>query len=197
MNASARIAVSEVVEEVAVKKTKEFDKLEFRKALGSFPTGVTIISARNSEGRPFGVTCSSFNSVSLDPPLVLWSLAKNSYSRAAFEATPNWAVNLLSSDQETLSNKFARAGNDKFADVETDVGIAGVPLLTGCCARFQCATEFVYEGGDHIILVGRVLAFDRSDRLPLVFHSGQYNRQIADAVARALGMRTRHLLDWA
>ena len=196
MNASARLIVSEVVEEVAVKKSKEFDRLEFRKALGSFPTGVTIITARGADGRPFGVTCSSFNSVSLDPPLVLWSLAKNSYTRAAFEATPNWAVNLLSSDQEALSNQFAKAGKDKFADVKTEAGIADVPLLTGCCARFQCSTEFIYEGGDHIILVGRVLAFDRWDRLPLVFHSGQYNRQIADAVARALGMRTRHLLEW-
>jgi 3-hydroxy-9,10-secoandrosta-1,3,5(10)-triene-9,17-dione monooxygenase reductase component len=197
MNATARIVVSEVVREAAMRNKKEFDKLEFRRALGSFPTGVTIISARSSEGRPVGVTCSSFNSVSLDPPLVLWSLAKNSYSRAVFETTPNWAVNLLSSDQEAHSNQCARAGNDKFAGIETEEGIAGVPLLTGCCARFQCATEFVYEGGDHLILVGRVLAFDRSDRLPLVFHSGQYNRQIADAVARALGMRTRHLLDWA
>jgi 3-hydroxy-9,10-secoandrosta-1,3,5(10)-triene-9,17-dione monooxygenase reductase component len=197
MNASARIVVSEVFEEAVVKKTKTFDRLDFRKALGSFPTGVTIISARTAEGRLVGVTCSSFNSVSLDPPLILWSLAKNSYSRAAFETTPNWAVNLLSSDQETLSNQFAKAGNDKFASVETEAGIAGVPLLKGCCARFQCATEFIYEGGDHIIVVGRVLAFDRSDRLPLVFHSGQYNRQIADAIARALGMRTRHLLDWA
>jgi 3-hydroxy-9,10-secoandrosta-1,3,5(10)-triene-9,17-dione monooxygenase reductase component len=197
MNASARIVVSEVFEEAVLKKTKAIDKLEFRKALGSFPTGVTIISARIADGRPVGVTCSSFNSVSLDPPLVLWSLAKNSYSRAVFETTPNWAVNLLSSDQEALSNQFAKAGNDKFGSVETEAGIAGVPLLTGCCARFQCVTEFIYDGGDHIIVVGRVLAFDRSDRLPLVFHSGQYNRQIADAIARALGMRTRHLLDWA
>ena len=197
MNPSVRIVVSEVVEEAVVKKTNVLDKLEFRKALGSFPTGVTIISARTAEGRPVGVTCSSFNSVSLDPPLVLWSLAKNSYSRAVFETMPNWAVNLLSSDQEAISNLFAKAGNDKFAGVETEVGLAGVPLLAGCCARFQCATEFIYEGGDHLILVGRVLAFDRSDRLPLVFHSGQYNRQIADAVARALGMRNRHLLDWA
>ena len=100
--------------------------------------------------------------------------------------SPNWAVNLLSSDQETLSNQFSKAGNDKFAGVEAEEGIAGIPLLKGCCARFQCATEHIYEGGDHIF-VGRVLAFDRSDRLPLVFHSGQYCRQIADAVARALG----------
>ncbi|HEX7561653.1 MAG TPA: flavin reductase family protein, partial [Bradyrhizobium sp.] len=163
----------------------------------AFPTGVTVISTRNPEGYPVGVTCSSFNSVSLDPPLILWSLAKTAYSRSTFETAVHWAVNLLSSDQEALSNQVSKAGKQKFADVEAEEGIGGIPLLTGCCARFQCATEHLYDGGDHLIFVGRVLSFDRSDRLPLVFHSGQYCRQLADAVARALGVRSRHLLDWA
>lgn len=174
-----------------------FDAQGFRRALGSFPTGVTIVTTRGSDGQPVGVTCSSFNSVSLDPPLVLWSLARKAHSRPAFEAADHWAVNLLSLDQEDLSTQFARSGKDKFAGVETDAGVGGVPLLKGCCARFQCATQHIYEGGDHLIFVGRVLTYDQSDRLPLVFHSGQYNRQIADAIARALGLRTRHLLDWA
>lgn len=173
------------------------DPSAFRKALGAFPTGVTVITARTEDGEPIGVTCSSFNSVSLDPPLVLWSLAKKAFSRTAFEATPNWAVNLLSADQEGISNRFSRPGEDKFKDVETETGVRNVPLLTGCCARFQCTREHIYDGGDHIIVVGRVIAFDRSDRLPLVFHSGQYSRQIGDAVARALGVKSRHLVDWA
>lgn len=177
--------------------TDGFDKLEFRKALGSFPTGVTIVSTRARDGCKVGVTCNSFSSVSLDPPLVLWSLAKTAKSRPVFEGAPHWGVNLLSADHEDLSNRFASAGKDKFAGIETEEGVGGVPLLTGCCARFQCAKEFIYDGGDHVILVGRVLDFDRSDRLPLVFHSGQYCRQLADAVARALGIRSRHLLDWA
>jgi 3-hydroxy-9,10-secoandrosta-1,3,5(10)-triene-9,17-dione monooxygenase reductase component len=196
MNALVRNVASAADEEVAMKKN-DSNKLEFRKALGAFPTGVTVISTRNPEGYPVGVTCSSFNSVSLDPPLILWSLAKTAYSRSTFETAVHWAVNLLSSDQEALSNQFSKAGKQKFADVEAEEGIGGIPLLTGCCARFQCATEHLYDGGDHLIFVGRVLSFDRSDRLPLVFHSGQYCRQLADAVARALGVRSRHLLDWA
>lgn len=177
--------------------TGEFDTQLFRSALGAFPTGVAIVTTCTAEGERIGMTCNSFNSVSLDPPLVLWSLAKKSHSRAAFEAAGHWAVNLLSSDQDDLSTQFARAGKDKFAGVECEIGIGETPLLKGCCARFQCATQHVYEGGDHLIFVGRVLKFDQTDRLPLVFHSGQYNRQIADAIARALGLRTRHLLDWA
>jgi 3-hydroxy-9,10-secoandrosta-1,3,5(10)-triene-9,17-dione monooxygenase reductase component len=197
MNAAVR-KVSPIPDgESGHRDDREFDKQGFRKALGSFPTGVTIISTRAADGQPVGVTCNSFNSVSLDPPLVLWSLAKTAYSRSTFEAARHWAVNLLSSDQEAISSQFARAGKDKFVDVEIENGVGEAPLLMGCCARFQCATESVYEGGDHLIFVGRVLAFDRSDRLPLVFHSGQYCRQIADAVARALGLRSRHLLDWA
>ena len=197
MNAAVRKQSTTAPAKTRVHASHEFDKQGFRKALGAFPTGVTIITTRTPEGAPIGVTCNSFNSVSLEPALVLWSLAKSAYSRTNFEAASHWAVNLLSTDQEAISSQFARAGKDKFAGVEIEEGVGGTPLLTGCCARFQCATEFIYEGGDHLIFVGRVLAFDRSDRMPLVFHSGQYSRQIADAVARALGVRSRHLLDWA
>ncbi|MTE01107.1 hypothetical protein GIY56_12455 [Paracoccus sp. YIM 132242] len=173
-----------------------FDAREFRRALGTFPTGVCIVTTRSGDGTAIGVTCSSFNSVSLDPPLVLWSLGKGAYSRPVFQEAEHWTVNLLSADQEDLSNRFARPGEDKFKDVATETGLGRVPMLTQCCARFQCRREHVYEGGDHIILVGRVLAFDRCDRLPLVFHSGQYARQIGNDIARACGMRTRHLIDW-
>jgi len=156
---------------------------EFRRALGTFPTGVCIITARAVDGNPVGVTCSSFNSVSLDPPLILWSLGKSTYSRPVFEAAEHWAVHVLGAGQEHVSDRFARAGDDKFVGVQTVSGIGKVPLLVDCSTRFQCKTEHIYDGGDHIILVGRVLDFDHSDRLPLIFHSGAYRGEGAQASA--------------
>lgn len=150
------------------------DPREFRRALGNFATGVTIITTRAEDGTAVGLTCSSFNSVSLNPPLVLWSLENNSASLPVFRSVPNWAVHVLASDQEPLSGRFARRGEDKFRGLELEEGIGGVPLLTGCTARFQCRTAFQYDGGDHIIFVGEVVAFDSSDRAPLVFHGGKY-----------------------
>ncbi len=151
-----------------------FDATEFRKALGSFATGVTIITTRAGDGAPLGLTVNSFNSVSLNPPLVLWSLANNSMSLPAFRAAQHWAVHVLATDQEELSTRFARRGENKFAGLEIDTGAGSIPLLRGCSARFQCRTAFQYEGGDHVIFVGEVLSFDRSEVAPLVFHSGRY-----------------------
>ena len=151
-----------------------FDATEFRKALGSFATGVTIITTRSEDGMPLGMTVNSFNSVSLNPPLVLWSLANTSMSLAAFRAAPHWAVHVLATDQEELSGRFARRGVDKFAGLTVDEGVGRIPLLRGCNARFQCRSAFQYEGGDHVIFVGEVLAFDRADSAPLVFHGGRY-----------------------
>ena len=150
------------------------DALEFRKALGTFATGVTIITTRAPDGTPLGLTVNSFNSVSLNPPLVLWSLANNSMSLAAFRAAPVWAVHVLATDQEDLSGRFARRGEDKFAGLDVDTGLENIPLLKGCSARFQCRTAFQQEGGDHVIFVGEVLSFDRSESAPLVFHGGRY-----------------------
>jgi 3-hydroxy-9,10-secoandrosta-1,3,5(10)-triene-9,17-dione monooxygenase reductase component len=154
--------------------SQAFDQKEFRRALGTFTTGVTIITARAADGTPVGVTANSFNSVSLDPPMVLWSLAKTSRSLAAFNESGHWAVHILSVEQDALSNRFAKSGEDKFDGVDTRAGAGEVPLLPGCTARLQCKTSFRYEGGDHIIFVGEVLAFDRSDVPPLVFHGGRY-----------------------
>jgi len=157
-----------------VADTPAFDGAAFRKALGSFATGVTIITTRDAEGAPIGLTVNSFNSVSLNPPLVLWSLAETSNSLPVFRAASHWAVHVLASDQETLSGRFARRGEDKFAGVDLEPGLGNVPLLRGCNARFQCRTAFQYDGGDHVIFVGEVLAFDRVDVAPLVFHAGGY-----------------------
>lgn len=154
--------------------TAALDATEFRKALGSFATGVTIITTNGPDGAPLGLTVNSFNSVSLNPPLVLWSLANNSMSLPAFRAASHWAVHVLAADQEELSGRFARRGENKFAGLEIDTGVNSIPLLQGCTARFQCRTAFQYEGGDHVIFVGEVLSFDRSEAPPLVFHSGRY-----------------------
>ncbi|WP_028080783.1 flavin reductase [Solimonas soli] len=154
--------------------TQSFDPVEFRKALGAFTTGVTIITARTAEGVPLGLTANSFNSVSLNPPLVLWSLANTSASLGAFRKAEHWAVHVLATDQESLSARFATRGIDKFAGLDVESGTGGVPLLRGCMARFQCRTAFQYEGGDHLIFVGEVLAFDRTETAPLVFHGGRY-----------------------
>lgn len=150
------------------------DTGEFRKALGAFATGVTIITTRGADGAPVGLTANSFNSVSLNPPLVLWSLANSSASLGTFRNAQNWAVHILASDQEELSARFAKRGIDKFAGLELDAGLGDTPMLRGCMARFQCRTASQYEGGDHLIFVGEVLDFDRSDAAPLVFHGGRY-----------------------
>lgn len=157
-----------------MRTASDFDKRKFRSALGTFTTGVTIVTTRADDGTPVGLTANSFSSVSLDPPMILWSLAKSSRCLPAFDSGEHWAVHILSFRQEELSNRFGRAGEDKFDQIETERGIGGVPLLSNCAARMQCKTAFKYEGGDHIIFVGEVLEFDRSDEAPLVFQSGEY-----------------------
>ena len=146
----------------------------FRSALGAFATGVTIVTTRDGQGEDIGLTANSFNSVSLDPPMVLWSLAKNARSLPAFLAASHFAVHVLAADQEELSLRFARRGSEKFAGLDLERGPSRVPLLRGCSARFQCRTAFRHEGGDHVIFVGAVEAFDHSDHPPLVFHGGRY-----------------------
>ena len=146
----------------------------FRSALGAFATGVTIVTTRDEQGRDIGLTANSFNSVSLDPPMVLWSLAKNARSLPAFLAATHFAVHVLAADQEDLSLRFATRGSEKFSGLDVERGASQVPLLRGCSARFQCRTAFRHEGGDHVIFVGAVESFDHSDRQPLVFHGGRY-----------------------
>lgn len=150
------------------------DPVDFRRALGSFATGVTIITTRTADGEALGLTVNSFNSVSLNPPMVLWSLAETYMGYAAFQNAQYWAVHVLSAKQEPLSNRFASKGEDKFRGLDLEEGLGGVPLLRGCSARFVCETAFQYEGGDHRIFVGEVKAFEQTPTPPLVFHSGRY-----------------------
>ncbi|MEO1045602.1 MAG: enoyl-CoA hydratase-related protein [Pseudomonadota bacterium] len=149
-----------------------FDPRTFRDALGQFATGVTIVTARSADGTPVGVTANSFNSVSLDPPLILWSLARTSRCMSVFEAAEEFAVHILASDQDDLSNRFASRMDDKFAGL--DIAGSGLPLLEGCTARFRCRTRHAYEGGDHVIFVGEVVGFEHDAKPPLLFHGGDY-----------------------
>lgn len=151
-----------------------FDPKDFRNALGMFATGVTIVTARAADGTPVGITANSFNSVSLQPPMVLWSLAKSARSLPVFSASPHWNVHILSNEQEALSNRFARAGEDKFAGLALDAAVNDAPLIPGCSARFQCRTAFQYEGGDHVIFVGEVVQYDSRPLPPLLYVTGGY-----------------------
>ena len=153
-----------------------FDPQAFRDALGSFVTGVTIVTARDGEGRPFGLTANSFNSVSLDPPMVLWSLSLRSRALPVFRDAECWAVHVLAADQQAMSDRFARPGDDKFAGLDRGDGPEGAPLIEGYAARFGCRARFEYEGGDHAIFLGEVADFDRREVEPLIYHSGRYGR---------------------
>ena len=153
-----------------------FDPQAFRDALGSFVTGVTIVTARDGAGQPFGLTANSFNSVSLDPPMVLWSLSLQSRTLPVFRDAETWAVHVLAADQQPMSDRFARPGEDKFAGLAPGDGPEGAPLLEGYAARFGCRAQFEYEGGDHAIFLGEVIDFDRRETEPLIYHGGRYGR---------------------
>ncbi|MDY0013815.1 MAG: flavin reductase [Rhodocyclaceae bacterium] len=150
------------------------DTRQLRNALGAFATGVTIVTTQDASGKDAGMTVNSFSSVSLEPPMVLWSLAKNAHSRDAFLNAEYFGVHILASDQADLSTQFATRGIDKFAGQSVERGHGNVPLLSGCAARFECKTVFRYEGGDHDILVGEVVSFENFERESLVFRAGRY-----------------------
>src|SRR5262249_9644767 len=142
--------------------------------LGAFTTGVTIITAVDAEGADVGMTANSFNSVSLSPPLVLWSLGRGSTNIAAFLHAQHFAVHVLAHDQDALAARFLQRGIDRFAGLRVERGHEGLPLLEGAAARFECRTAYQYEGGDHVIVVGEVLAFEHWEREPLVFKHGRF-----------------------
>lgn len=166
------------------------DQRRFRDALGAFPTGVAIITGLTAAGERVGMTVSSFNSVSLDPPLVLFSVARRAASFEAWQTMPRYAVNILSQQQEALSNRFARSGTDKWSDVLAQVGDTGLPVLPNALAVFECEAHACHDGGDHEIFVGRVVSMRTSvhrEDLPLLFFGGRYRRldtNFADALPR-------------
>ncbi|WP_168399317.1 p-hydroxyphenylacetate 3-hydroxylase reductase component [Acinetobacter indicus] len=153
----------------------QIDPMKFRRALGNFATGVTIMTAQNAKGEKVGVTANSFNSVSLDPALILWSIDKKSSSFHVFEQATHFAVNILSGSQIELSNKFSRRNIDKYEGTSYREGAGAAPILDNCSAVFECERHQILEGGDHWIIVGKVVNFYDEGRSPLVYHQGAYS----------------------
>ena len=152
----------------------EIDVGQLRKALGAFATGIAVVTTTDATGKPAGMTINSFASVSLSPPLVLWSIDRTSDLFETFEKSGHYVVHILGKDQEETSNLFATENTDKFSGLTYETGMESLPLLPNYIARLQCQVEHRYDGGDHIILVGRVLAMDHAPAEPLIFHEGQY-----------------------
>jgi len=156
-----------------------FTTREFRDALGTFATGVCVISANPEGWEPFGMTVNSFASVSLDPPLVLWSLQNDSDMYEAFEKTERYCVNILRSDQQDMSNQYAKKGDHLLSSDHFEIGDSGAPVMPETLVSMECELEARHPGGDHIILVGRVLELtQRNNGEPLLFCSGAY-RELA------------------
>ena len=156
-----------------------FDKRQLRNVLGTFTTGVTIVTTRDADGHCHGVTANSFSSVSLDPPLVLWSQALTSKSYPAFRDSEHFAVNILADDQVSISNHFAKSHEDKFSGIAHSPGLGGAPVLEGTVAHLECVKVATYPGGDHAVYLGRVESVGYSNRRPLAFGSGRYVVPIA------------------
>jgi flavin reductase (DIM6/NTAB) family NADH-FMN oxidoreductase RutF len=155
--------------------TASFDARDLRNALGTFATGVAIITTRDAEGRLYGLTGNSFTSISLEPPLVLWSLSCAAPSLPAFRAATHFGVNVLAAEQRELSVRFARPQPDKFEGVPYELGEYGVPLLAGAPAHFECRIVDRYYGGDHEIFLGRVERYAYEHKPTLLFCHGAYH----------------------
>ena len=153
------------------------DARTFRDALGCFATGVTVVTAIGPDGQPIGLTANSFTSVSLDPPLLLVCIANTSTSASALRAVDRFAVNVLQIGQQPTSNRFAGRDEERFAATPWALGEFGTPVLTGSLSSFECARDAVHDGGDHFILVGRVLrAIFEPRRDPLLYFRGKYRK---------------------
>lgn len=165
---------SKFLDEEAKLVSERFDRRDLRRALGQFATGVTVVTTRASDGRKVGLTVNSFASVSLNPPLVLWSLSRQAPSCGDFCTASHFAINVLECRQHHLSRQFSSPVPDKFAGVDFVEGTAGVPLLNHTLARFVCRKVRQYDGGDHVIFIGEVEHYEYEDGEPLVFSTGQY-----------------------
>ena len=155
--------------------TPDFSRTEFRTALGMFATGVTVVTARAADGTLVGLTANSFNSVSLSPPLVLWSLGQAASAMAALSQGAHYAINILAADQKALAEQFAGPRDQRWTGVEFTPGANGAPLLAGAAATFECFNRSRYEEGDHVIFVGEVeRCHHDSDASPLLYHGGKF-----------------------
>ncbi len=159
---------------------QSFNSRSFRSALGTFATGVTVITTITPTGEMIGNTASSFNSVSLDPPLVLWSLARNALSFDIYLNAKYFAVNVLREGQDDLSARFSKSAGDKWHGIDYEFWDTGCPILPSALAIFECRSTFTYDGGDHAIFVGEVMKFDHDPKgKPLVFWRGGYHRTVS------------------
>ncbi len=147
----------------------------FRDALGQFCTGVTTMTTIAPDGEHVGITASSFNSLSLDPPLILWSIANDTPSFECFRIADPFVVNVLAADQEPLARKFAQSGSDKFSGVQVQAGLKGIPIIEGCVAHLECEVDARHPGGDHDIIIGRVHRVFNLRKAPLLFHGGAFH----------------------
>ncbi|MGZ8197097.1 MAG: flavin reductase family protein [Burkholderiales bacterium] len=157
-----------------VDATPSFDPRDFRNALGTFATGVTIVTTIAPDGAPIGLTCNSFNSVSLSPALVLWSLSLRSPNLNKFLQAPHFAVNVLAAEQRALAERFGRSVANKFEGVRYTQGALGLPLIFDAAAHLGCRNETRYYSGDHVIFIGHVLHYSYRECAPLLFHRGCY-----------------------
>ncbi len=150
------------------------EAVKLRNALGKFATGVAVVTTVDEHDGLVGITVNSFSSVSLDPPLVLWSLVNRSTNLETFKSADFFAINILASDQQAISNQFARPVSDRFANVNFRSGHGGVPVLENTIASFECRNSHAVEGGDHTVFFGEVVDYSMADRDPLLFFSGKY-----------------------
>lgn len=153
----------------------KFDTRAFRDALGCFATGITVVTAQDEDGNKVGVTANSFNSVSLDPPLILWSVDKKVNAKDVFLNASHFAINVLAADQVHVSNIFARPAENRFANVEYRIGAGGCILIEECTTHFECELYQTVDAGDHIIIIGKVVDFSTFDKSPLLYHRGVYS----------------------
>ncbi len=159
---------------VAQRRPPPPDPRDFRNALGQFGTGVAVITTCDDDGRPYGLTATSFNSVSLDPPLILWSQGRAAPSHPVFLRAGRFVVHVLSAEQSALGHHFARACDDKFRGVDVRLEHGGLPVLAGAAAHFICTTEACVDGGDHCVFIARVVDYTyRHDAQPLFFWRGR------------------------
>jgi len=159
---------------VMTEHKSNFDNTLLRQTLGCFPTGVVVAATCGDHNAPVGLTINSFSSVSLDPPLILWSIALNAPSIGAFRKHKGFTINILSEEQKSVCMQFAQPATDKFRGIDWHPGYEGAPIINNALAVLQCETYRRYEGGDHEIYLGKVIKINFTEQKPLVFHRGQF-----------------------
>jgi flavin reductase (DIM6/NTAB) family NADH-FMN oxidoreductase RutF len=156
----------------------KFDSRELRNVLGCFGTGVTVVTTLDENGRKVGLTANSFSSVSLDPPIVLWSLSKQSKSLQAFMGCARFVINVLSMEQLPLSNQFSKVAEDRFSGVATSSGLGGLPVISDCAANIECKAISSQEVGDHILFLGQIERYSYLKKDTLLFCNGSYAKAV-------------------